>query len=178
MSYAATIIASPTGDLTLLASDRGLAAVLWNDDASMQRRYAPRTDGRDHPVLAAATRQLAEYFAGTRTAFDLPLDPIGTDFQRAVWAALLAIPYGETRSYRDIAAAIGRPTATRAVGAANGRNPLSIVTPCHRVIGAGGALTGFGGGLPNKQLLLALERRVAGATFGQPDLFVARAVAS
>jgi methylated-DNA-[protein]-cysteine S-methyltransferase len=178
MTYAATVIPSPTGDLTLIASDRGLAAVIWNDDAAMRARYAPRVDGREHPAIIAAMRQLGEYFAGARTAFDMPLDPAGTEFQRAVGAALLTIPYGETRSYRDIAIAIGRPTATRAVGAANGRNPLSIVTPCHRVIGASGALTGFGGGLANKQLLLALERRIAARPADQPSLFAERAVAS
>lgn len=161
MTYATTIVPSPTGDLTLIASDAGLAAILWDDDARMQARYAPRIENPEHPVIAAAARQLAEYFAGTRTDFDLPLAPAGTDFQRAVWMELLTIPYGETRSYADIAHAIGRPTATRAVGAANGRNPLPIVTPCHRVIGSSGALTGFGGGLPNKILLLDLESRVS-----------------
>ena len=158
MTFATATIPSPTGDLTLIASDAGLAAILWDDDAAMQARYAPRRADPDHPVIAAAVSQLEEYFAGTRTTFDLPLDPVGTEFQRDVWRALLTIPYGETRSYADIARAIGRPTATRAVGAANGRNPLPIVTPCHRVIGSNGTLTGFGGGLPNKQLLLALER--------------------
>ena len=161
MTYAATIMPSPTGNLTLLATDAGLAAVLWNDSDRLQARYAPRDEAPDHPVIAATVEQLDAYFAGTQTSFDLPLDPVGTAFQRAVWAALLTIPYGETRSYADIARAIGRPTATRAVGAANGRNPISIVTPCHRVIGASGALTGFGGGLANKELLLALERRVS-----------------
>ncbi|MDF2493993.1 methylated-DNA--[protein]-cysteine S-methyltransferase [Sphingomonas sp.] len=158
MTFATATIPSPTGDLTLIASDAGLAAILWDDDAAMQARYAPRRADPDHPVIAAAVSQLEEYFAGTRTTFDLPLDPVGTEFQRDVWRALLTIPYGETRSYADIARAIGRPTATRAVGAANGRNPIPIVTPCHRVIGSNGTLTGFGGGLPNKQLLLALER--------------------
>jgi methylated-DNA-[protein]-cysteine S-methyltransferase len=163
MTYATIVMPSPTGDLTLIATDKGLAAILWNDSERLQARFAPREEAPDHPVIAATARQLGEYFAGTRTSFDLPLDPAGTEFQRAVWAALLAIPYGETRSYADIARAIGRPTATRAVGAANGRNPISIVTPCHRVIGTSGALTGFGGGLPNKQRLLALERQVSGA---------------
>ena len=161
MTFATTIVPSPTGDLTLIASDAGLAAILWDDDAAIQARYAPRIAAPDHPVIAAAVRQLEEYFAGTRRTFDLPLDPVGTAFQRAVWAQLLAIPYGETRSYADIARAIGRPSATRAVGAANGRNPLPIVAPCHRVIGSNGALTGFGGGLPNKILLLDLESRVS-----------------
>ena len=163
MTFATATIPSPTGELTLIASDAGLAAILWDDDAAMQARYAPRREDRDHPVIAATIRQLDEYFAGRRTAFDLPLDPVGTDFQRDVWRALLTIPYAETRSYADIARAIGRPRATRAVGAANGRNPLPIVTPCHRVIGSNGRLTGFGGGLPNKQLLLALEARVSAA---------------
>ncbi|MCD2316671.1 methylated-DNA--[protein]-cysteine S-methyltransferase [Sphingomonas sp. IC-11] len=158
MTFATATIPSPTGDLTLIASDTGLAAILWDDDAAMRARYAPRRADPSHPVIAATVRQLDEYFAGRRTTFDLPLDPVGTQFQRDVWRALLTIPYGETRSYADIARAIGRPTATRAVGAANGRNPIPIVTPCHRVIGSNGTLTGFGGGLPNKQLLLALER--------------------
>lgn len=162
MTYATTTIPSPTGDLTLLATDAGLAAVLWNDNARMQARFSPRVEAPDHPVIAAATQQLTDYFAGMRTQFDLPLAPSGTEFQRAVWAELLAIPYGETRSYADIARAIGRPTATRAVGAANGQNPLPIVAPCHRVVGSNGALTGFGGGLPNKILLLDLEARVTG----------------
>jgi methylated-DNA-[protein]-cysteine S-methyltransferase len=112
-----------------------------------------------HSVLLEAERQLAEYFAGTRRTFELPLDFEGTEFQRSVWAALLTIPYGETRSYGQIARQIGRPKAVRAVGAANGRNPLSIVAPCHRVIGASGELTGFAGGLETKEFLLALEAR-------------------
>ena len=158
MTFATATIPSPTGDLTLIASDTGLAAILWDDNAAMQARYSPRRADPDHPVISATVCQLEEYFAGTRTSFDLPLDPVGTAFQRDVWRALLSIPYGETRSYADIARAIGRPTATRAVGAAHGRNPLPIVPPWHRVIGSNGTLTGFGGGLPNKQLLLALER--------------------
>lgn len=162
MTYATATIGSPTGDLMLIATDAGLAAVLWGERATIHGRFAPLRTAPDHPLIAATVHQLDEYFAGTRTRFDLPLDPVGTPFQREVWAALLAIPYGETRSYADIAHAIGRPTATRAVGAANGRNPISIVTPCHRVIGKSGALTGFGGGLANKERLLALERRVSG----------------
>jgi methylated-DNA-[protein]-cysteine S-methyltransferase len=161
MPYASTTIPSPTGALTLVASDAGLAAIQWHMYAPGKSRLSPCEENPGHPVIAAAITQLTEYFAGTRTAFDLPLDPSGTSFQRAVWAQLLTIPYGETRSYADIARAIGRPTATRAVGAANGQNPLPIVAPCHRVIGSNGALTGFGGGLPNKILLLDLERRVS-----------------
>jgi methylated-DNA-[protein]-cysteine S-methyltransferase len=110
-----------------------------------------------HPLLVEAERQLGEYFAGTRSRFDLKLDFNGTDFQKLVWNALLTIPFGQTRSYRQIARQIGRPAAVRAVGAANGRNPISIIAPCHRVIGANGALTGFAGGLQVKERLLALE---------------------
>jgi methylated-DNA-[protein]-cysteine S-methyltransferase len=112
----------------------------------------------DHPVLQEAERQLAEYFAGRRTEFDLPLDPSGTPFQQKVWSALRRIPFGETRTYAEVATQIGHPGAARAVGAASGRNPLSIVAPCHRVIGTRGALTGFAGGLEVKARLLAFER--------------------
>ncbi|MBY9063925.1 methylated-DNA--[protein]-cysteine S-methyltransferase [Sphingomonas yunnanensis] len=150
---------SPVGTLTLVASDAGLVAVLWPDDSPGRVRLAAAEERADHPVLAATRAQLGEYFAGERRTFDLPLAPSGSAFQRAVWAALAAIPHGETRSYAEIARAIGRPTASRAVGAANGRNPLSIVVPCHRVIGASGQLTGFAGGLAAKQHLLAHERR-------------------
>jgi methylated-DNA-[protein]-cysteine S-methyltransferase len=148
---------SPVGELRLYASDRGLAAILWRDDTDRHLGVGCHIVDGDHPLLDAAERQLGEYFAGERQVFDLPLDFIGTDFQRQVWQALLTIPFGETRSYSDIARQIGAPDAVRAVGAANGRNPLSIVAPCHRVIGAGGELTGFGGGLPNKAWLLAHE---------------------
>ena len=151
-------IASPVGDLTLVASDRGLAAILWQDDDPARVRLAPRYAGAGHPVLAAAARQLEEYFDRQRRTFDVPLDPSGTPFQRSVWSALLAIPFGETRSYGTIARQIDRPSASRAVGAANGRNPLSILVPCHRVIGASGGLTGFAGGLDTKRRLLAFER--------------------
>lgn len=134
---------------------------------SADRRGSARTErGRapgagpaaDEAALAEAARQFAEYFAGTRTAFTLRLDPRGTPFQRAVWDALLTIPYGVTWSYAQLAAAIGRPRAVRAVGLANGANPLAIVIPCHRVIGSDGRLTGYGGGLPAKRYLLDFER--------------------
>ncbi|MCP3734735.1 methylated-DNA--[protein]-cysteine S-methyltransferase [Sphingomonas sp. RP10(2022)] len=159
MTLAATIMPSPVGALTLVASDAGLVAVLWENDDPLRVRLGPLVEDAAHPVLRAAADQLRGYFAGERTSFDLPLDWRGTDFQKAVWAALLTIPYGETRSYGALARAIGRPSASRAVGAANGRNPLSIVAPCHRVVGSGGHLTGFAGGLEAKSLLLALERR-------------------
>jgi methylated-DNA-[protein]-cysteine S-methyltransferase len=165
MTLASSIIDSPVGPLTLVASDAGLVAVLWQDDDPSRVALGPVIVDDDHPVLLAAAAQLRAYFAGTRTAFDLPLDWRGTDFQKSVWAALLTIPYGETRSYGAIAQAIGRPGASRAVGAANGRNPLSIVAPCHRVVGTSGHLTGFAGGLAAKSLLLALERRAGELPF-------------
>jgi methylated-DNA-[protein]-cysteine S-methyltransferase len=114
-------------------------------------------------VLDAAVRQLREYFAGERRDFDLPLEPAGTPFQLTVWDALRGIPYAETINYGQLAVRVGNPTASRAVGLANGRNPISIVVPCHRVIGANGSLTGYGGGLDRKRTLLDLERRTAGA---------------
>lgn len=154
----ATSMPSPVGELTLVGGERGLAAVLWENDAPERVPLAAKTTRGEHPVLARAERQLREYFAGERTAFDLPLDIAGTAFQRRVWRELLAIPYGRTRAYGELASRLGDPLATRAVGAANGRNPLSIVVPCHRVIGASGALTGFAGGLRTKAYLLDLER--------------------
>jgi len=158
MTYAFKTIASPVGELKLVASDKGLAAILWeNDDPERVRLLGPLVEDDHHPVLTRAAAQLGEYFAGKRQAFDLPLDFQGTDFQKRVWNALLTIPYGETRSYAEIARAVGRPTAFRAVGAANGKNPISIVAPCHRVIGTNGTLTGFAGGLEAKQCLLAIE---------------------
>lgn len=169
MDLVETRIASPVGPLTLVAGAGGLAAILWPQDDPARVRLPPRRPAPDDPVLAEAARQLAAYFAGERTQFDLPLNPAGTAFQRTVWAALRTIPHGETRSYGALAAAIGRPGAARAVGAANARNPISIVVPCHRVIGAAGALTGFAGGLATKAALLALERGrpVSPETLGQ-----------
>jgi methylated-DNA-[protein]-cysteine S-methyltransferase len=119
---------------------------------------------RDDEAFAEAASQLRAYFAGDRKGFDLPLAPRGTEFQRSVWSALLEIPYGQTTTYSAIAETISRPAAVRAVGAANGANPIPIIIPCHRVIGANGSLTGFGGGLEVKRQLLALEARVAGQT--------------
>ena len=155
--YVYKIVASPVGKLTLVATDEGLAAILWEKDRPSRVRLNIDAEDTTHPVLLEAERQLTEYFGGRRKAFALKLDMAGTPFQRKVWNALLTIPFGETRSYGQIARQIGNPTAVRAVGAANGRNPLSIVAPCHRVIGAGGALTGFAGGLDVKARLLALE---------------------
>jgi O-6-methylguanine DNA methyltransferase len=148
---------SPVGTLTLVATDRGLAAILWENDRPRRVRLNLEAEQASHPVLVEAERQLTEYFAGRRKQFALKLDVAGTPFQRQVWNALLTIPFGETRSYRQIATQIGNPRAVRAVGAANGRNPVSIVAPCHRVVGSSGALTGFAGGLEVKARLLALE---------------------
>lgn len=156
MTIICTTIDSPVGPLVIAGSDAGLRAI----EFASTRHPVPRGAGwavGTHPVLDLAARQLHEYFDGRRTSFDVPLAPEGTTFQQQVWRTLATIPYGQTISYADLAARVGRPQASRAVGAANGRNPLPIVLPCHRVIGANGALTGFGGGLPTKQFLLELE---------------------
>jgi methylated-DNA-[protein]-cysteine S-methyltransferase len=158
-------MASPIGELTLVGSDRGLAAILWKAERPNRVRVRAKREDANHPVLVETARQLAEYFAGEREAFDLKLDFRGTDFQKSVWDALLKIPFGETRTYGDIAKQLGNVNAMRAVGAANGRNPIAIVAPCHRVIGASGALTGFAGGLEVKAQLLHLERGEAGFDF-------------
>lgn len=162
MPYTYTLMNSPVGQLTLVARGSRLAAILWENDAPQRVRLGPMQEAPDTPVLQETQRQLGEYFAGGRSSFELELDFMGTEFQRQVWQALLTIPFGETRSYSDIARQIGRPKAVRAVGAANGRNPISIIAPCHRVIGASGSLTGFAGGLPAKQFLLALEGGATG----------------
>ena len=159
MAYSYTKMDSAVGVLTLVASDIGLTAILWENDAPGRVRLGELVEAPDHPILLEAKRQIAAYFAGTLTAFTVPLDFQGSAFQKSVWAALLTIPFGETRSYGEIARQIGRPGASRAVGAANGRNPISIIAPCHRVIGANGSLTGFAGGLEAKKLLLDLERQ-------------------
>ena len=159
MTFSYKMMASPVGELKLVASDQGLSAILWENDDPARVRLGPLVEDPAHLILVEAERQLRDYFAGTRTAFTVPLDFRGTEFQRSVWAALLAIPFGETRSYAEIARAVGRPSAFRAVGAANGKNPISIIAPCHRVIGTNGALTGFAGGLKAKELLLGLEGR-------------------
>jgi methylated-DNA-[protein]-cysteine S-methyltransferase len=163
MSYSYKLFDSPVGELKLVASENGLVAILWPDDNPARVRLNSLIADTENPILLEAERQLRAYFAGNLKEFTLPLDPHGTAFQKRVWDALLTIPFGETRSYAQIARQIGTPTAYRAVGAANGRNPLSIVAPCHRVIGTNGALTGFAGGLATKQKLLALEGDLAAA---------------
>lgn len=151
-------LASPVGLLKLVANEQALVAVLWENENPKRVRLAELLEEAQHPVLLETARQLNEYFAGQRRQFDLPLDFEGTDFQQKVWQALLSIPFGETRSYKQIAEQIGNPKAVRAVGAANGKNPISIIAPCHRVIGASGKLVGFAGGLENKDILLKIER--------------------
>ena len=137
--YHAKIIATPVGELTLIATDRGLSAILWENEGAQRVPLRPISRNDDHPILCEAERQLREYFAGERQRFDMPFDTVGTAFQQKVWQALLTIPFGETRSYRQIAEQIGHPKAVRAVGAANGK------------------LTGFAGGLTVKAFLLQLE---------------------
>jgi len=147
---------TPLGEVTVIADDDWLTELhLPGDDG-----VVPADAVEGGPTVDRAAAQLAEWFTGDRRHFDLPLAPVGTAFQRRVWAALVAVPYGETATYGDIAAAIGQSTATRAVGAANARNPIPLIIPCHRVVGAGGALVGYsgGGGIPTKRYLLDLER--------------------
>lgn len=152
------VVATPIGDLTVVGDGRALRGLYFPDHA---RRPGTDTFGpRDDLAFPAARAQLAEYFAGERTTFDLPLDPQGNEFQRSVWRLLTAIPYGRTRSYGQLAADLGDPGLARAVGAANGRNPIPIVVPCHRVVGSNGHLTGFAGGIEAKAWLLDHELRV------------------
>jgi methylated-DNA-[protein]-cysteine S-methyltransferase len=157
MSLTCRYMASPVGQLKLVAKSNNLVAILWENDRPNRIRLGPMSDDPNSEVLQRTEQQLNEYFAGTRTCFELDLDFSGTDFQKKVWQALLTIPFGETRTYSQIALQIGSPAAVRAVGAANGKNPISIIAPCHRVIGMSGELTGFAGGLAAKELLLRLE---------------------
>lgn len=150
-------INSPVGKLKLIANDRALIAVLWESDNIAKLVTGEIIRGPSHPILVQTEQELKEYFAEKRTKFTVPLEPVGTPFQRKVWQALTTIPFGETRSYGELARQIGKPAASRAVGAANGKNPISIIIPCHRVIGSTGTLTGFGGGLKRKAQLLTLE---------------------
>ena len=149
---------SPVGKLKLVAHDQALVAVLWENENPKRVRLAQLIENKNHPVLLETQQQLNEYFQGHRTQFDLALDFAGTEFQQKVWQDLLTIPFGETRSYKQIAEQIGNVKAVRAVGAANGKNPISIIAPCHRVVGANGKLVGFAGGLENKDVLLKLEK--------------------
>ncbi len=159
-----TVMATPIGELTVVAEDGAIAAIsmqLPAQRAGQDRRDQDRREqdlgDRDDAGLAEAVRQLDEYFAGERTEFTLPLAPVGDAFRQRVWALLREIPYDQTRSYGDLARALGDVNLSQAVGAANGRNPISIVVPCHRVIGSDGNLVGYAGGLDRKRFLLALE---------------------
>jgi methylated-DNA-[protein]-cysteine S-methyltransferase len=157
MEYVFKIIESPVGKLKLVASEKGLASILWEHDHGERIETNPGTEDENHPVLLETEKQLAEYFAKKRKIFSLTLDFEGTDFQKKVWEALLTIPFGETRSYGAIARQIGHSKAVRAVGGAANKNPISIIAPCHRVVGSTGNLVGFGGGIANKTFLLQLE---------------------
>jgi methylated-DNA-[protein]-cysteine S-methyltransferase len=167
-----TAMDTPIGVLTITVTDAGVRTVVFpaeRDDATIPDgstatagATAPGAAGDGHPLAEAVVRQLAEYFDGERQDFDVPLDPVGTEFQLAAWRALCTIPYGETVSYGEQAARLGDPRKARAVGAANGRNPIPIIVPCHRVVGADGSLTGFGGGIETKAWLLAHEERHCG----------------
>jgi methylated-DNA-[protein]-cysteine S-methyltransferase len=154
-------ITSPLGPMLLTAGPRGLAGVYFTGQKYEKVPGAGWVQGAADDVLGAAERQIEEYFAGRRAEFDVPLDPRGTPFQLRVWEVLRAIPYGQRCTYRDIATRLGSPSASRAVGGAVGHNPLSIIVPCHRVVGADGSLTGYAGGLDRKRELLALESRGA-----------------
>lgn len=160
-TYWSGALKAPVGRIVVIAGDRGVHNVMFEPDGLPRSlEGATVVNKPSHPVVAAALTQLREYFAGTRTSFDLKLDLEGTEFQIAAWRALSKVPYGRTASYAQQAAGIGRPTATRAVGAANGRNPVAIVLPCHRIVGSNGSLTGFAGGLDTKQWLLEHEQSV------------------
>ncbi len=149
-------VQTPLGPMLLARTERGLAGV-WFEGQKDHPGVLAAPVKDDDPLLRAAAAQLTDYFAGRSTRFDVPLDLRGTDFQRGVWQALLAIGLGQTRSYGDIARELGAPRAMRAVGAAVGKNPLSVIVPCHRVLGTGGSLTGYAGGVDRKRALLALE---------------------
>lgn len=164
MTTYTTTVDSPVGPLLLTSDGISLTRLLFAAEPD------PTWSTEPCDVLDRAVAQLDEYFHGARTEFDLPLDPSGTPFQVTVWQALRDIPYAETINYGELAARVGNPRASRAVGLANGRNPLSIVVPCHRVIGANGSLTGYGGGLDRKRTLLDLERRTSGAGAAQLEL--------
>lgn len=161
MSLVHKTIRSPVGELKLVASDQGLVAILWPNASPRRVRLEETTADERHPILMETERQLREYFEGTRSIFSIPLDLRGTRFQQDVWEALLAIPFRTTRSYGQLAKQLGNQQAARAVGAAIGRNPISIIVPCHRAIGSSGKLTGFAGGLTAKAYLLDLERKGA-----------------
>ena len=157
MSLSYKLVDSPVGVLKLVANEKTLVAILWEIDDPRRVRLGHVVEEPLHPVLVQTENELTEYFAEKRHAFSVPLDLRGTPFQKEVWEVLLGIPFGETCTYGDIAKRLGNPAASRAVGGANRRNPISIIVPCHRVVGAAGKLTGFAGGLDAKTYLLSLE---------------------
>jgi methylated-DNA-[protein]-cysteine S-methyltransferase len=159
---AQSIVDTPLGPMRLVRTANGLAGA-WFEGQKHHPGELGADELPDDPLLRSTATQLRRYFAGMATSFDLPLDLLGTEFQRSVWAALLRIPAGETRAYGDIARALGSPQAVRAVGAAVGRNPVSLIVPCHRVVGRDGSLTGYAGGIERKQALLELEHAAARA---------------
>lgn len=157
MKYYYKMMSSPVGGLRLIASDKGLAAILWENDIPKRIRDFKEVEDSSHPILLETERQLNQYFNGTLKVFTVPLDQVGTPFQKRVWQELAAIPFGETRTYGQLAKKMGDPKLSRAVGSANHRNPVSIIVPCHRLLGSTGGLTGFAGGLEAKARLLELE---------------------
>jgi len=157
INLTSSVMDSPVGELTIVASNAGLRAVLWPRERDGRVTFEEPVESGEHPVIARTVQQLNEYLQGERQTFDLPLDLVGTDFQKDVWAGLAKIPFGETQSYGELADSLNKPGAARAVGAATGRNPISIVVPCHRLVGASGKLTGFAGGIDSKQWLLTHE---------------------
>jgi len=157
MNRQTTTMKSPVGTLTLIADNKGLNAILWEKEKPHRVPLQATAEKKENPIFENAKKQLQEYFEGRRQKFNLPLSLAGTAFQKEVWQALAEIPFGEVRTYGEMAAKIGRPKAQRAVGAAIGRNPVSIVVPCHRVIGSDGSLTGFAAGLQTKSFLLRHE---------------------
>lgn len=158
MNHFYKIIKSPLGNLTLIANDNALKSIAWMGEGVSKEKFPNAILKNDHPLLQETETELLEYFAGKRKKFTIKLDPDGTDFQKKSWAYLQKIPYGETRSYGEQAAGIGNKKACRAVGGANGRNPIPIIIPCHRVIGSNGTLTGFASGVEIKKTLLDLEQ--------------------
>ena len=159
MKYFYTVMGTPVGDILLIADNKNLCSIYWPNQEPDKKKFL-NLERKDHSkVLRTVVKQLYQYFEGKRVVFDLPIKMVGTTFQRKVWDALTSIKFGETVSYRDIAKKVGNPKAVRAVGAAIGKNPISIIIPCHRVIGSNGKLTGFAGGVVAKELLLDLENR-------------------
>lgn len=151
------IIKTPVGHLTIVVNDQFLVAILWENEKANRVRLTPMVENKKNPLIVETEKQLMEYFEQKRKIFDLPIQMFGTSFQQEVWQFLRQIPYGSTSSYKDIAVQMKNPLAVRAVGSANGRNPISIIVPCHRVIASNGSLGGFAGGLHHKKILLDLE---------------------